>query len=189
MTEEFEITPPLSDNVLETIHSGDRIFINGVIYTARDAAHSKMVKALDEGEDLPFDVSGQVLFYVGPTPARPGRPIGAVGPTTSYRMDPFSSRLMEVGIKGMIGKGPRGKEVREAMVKFKSIYCMATGGAAALLSKCITKAEVIGYEELGPEAVRRLEVQRLPVICINDIHGNDLYEQAQKDYARDSKYF
>lgn len=189
MTKELEITTPLSQETIESIRSGDRLFINGVIYTARDAAHARLIKLLDQGEDAPFELAGQIIFYAGPSPARPGKPIGAVGPTTSYRMDPYAPRLLEEGLKGMIGKGPRGKEVREAMIEFKGIYCVATGGAAALLSKCIKKAEIVAFEDLGPEAVRRLEVERLPVICVNDIHGNDLYEKARKEFAVSSKYF
>jgi len=189
MTQEVEVITPLTDDILEKIQSGDRLYISGVIYTGRDAAHDRMIQALDAGEQLPFDIQGQAIFFVGPTPARPGRPIGAAGPTTSYRMDPYSPRLLEAGLKAMIGKGPRGKEVRDAMVKHKAIYCMATGGAAAILSQCIKKAEIIAYEDLGPEAVRRLEVERFPVICINDVHGNDQYETARREYALESKYF
>lgn len=189
MTQELEITAPLSQDVIESIKSGDRLFLNGIIYTARDAAHARLIDLLDQGEDLPFDLAGQIVFYAGPSPARPGRPIGAVGPTTSYRMDPYAPRLLEEGLKVMIGKGPRGKEVKEAIIKYKGIYCTATGGAAALLSKCIKKAEIVAFEDLGPEAIRRLEVERLPVICVNDIYGHDLYEDARKEFAEKSKYF
>jgi len=189
MTQELEITTPLTEEGLKSTHSGDRLFITGVIYTGRDAAHARMIKSLDNGEDLPFDIHGQIIFYAGPTPARPGRTIGAIGPTTSYRMDPYSPRLLEAGLKGMIGKGSRGAAVKEALVKYQAIYCMATGGVAALLSKAIKKAEVVAYEDLGPEAVRLLEVVRFPVICINDIYGNDLYEQTRKEFSEPSKYF
>ncbi len=189
MTTEIEVKTPLTEDILATIHTGDRFFISGVMYTGRDAAHARMVQALAEGKPPPFDIKGQVIYFVGPSPARPGRPIGAAGPTTSYRMDPYSPQLICKGLKGMIGKGPRGKEVKDAMVKYKAIYCAATGGGAALLSKCIKKADVIAYEDLGPEAVRRIVVERFPVICINDIYGGDLYEQAQKEYALESKYF
>ncbi len=189
MTQELEITTPLTEEQLKSIHSGDRLFITGVIYSARDAAHARMIKALDKGEDMPFDIHGQMVFYAGPTPARPGRIIGAIGPTTSVRMDPYSPRLLEAGLKGMIGKGARSAAVREAMVKYQAIYCMATGGVAALFSKTVKKAEVVAYEDLGPEAVRLLDVVRFPVICINDIYGNDLYDQARKDYIEPSKYF
>lgn len=188
MTQELEVTTPLAQDVIESIKSGDRLLINGIIYTARDAAHARLINLLVQGEDLPFSLAGQIIFYAGPTPARPGKPIGAVGPTTSGRMDPYTPRLLEEGLKGMIGKGPRGKDVREAMVKYKGIYCAATGGAAALLSKCIKKAEVIAFEDLGPEAIRRLEVERFPVICVNDVYGHDLYEDARREFVLKSKY-
>jgi fumarate hydratase subunit beta len=189
MTKELKIVTPLTDEVLAGIHAGDRLFISGTLYTARDAAHARLVKTLDEGKPLPFDVKGQIIYFVGPTPARPGKVIGAAGPTTSYRMDAYSPHLIAQGLKGMIGKGARSQEVRDAMVKYKAIYCAATGGAAALLSKRIVKAEIIAYEELGPEAIRRLEVKDFPVIVINDIYGSDQYEQARKEYAQPSKYF
>ena len=189
MTKEIEITTPLTQQVLESIHSGDRILISGILYTARDAAHALMVKELNQGGALPFDIKGQIIFYCGPTPARPGRPIGAIGPTTSYRMDPFTPQMLEAGLKGMIGKGPRDLETRKAMTEYKAIYCVATGGGAALLSRCVKKSEIIAYEELGAEAVRRVEVERFPVICVNDINGNDLFETARAEYALESNYF
>ncbi|MBN1902929.1 Fe-S-containing hydro-lyase [Candidatus Sumerlaeota bacterium] len=188
MTRELEITTPLSQEAVEAIYSGDRLFINGVIYTARDAAHARLIKLLNQGEELPVQLAGQIIFYAGPSPARPGKPIGAIGPTTSYRMDPYTPRLLEEGLKGMIGKGPRGKEVRDALMKFKGVYCVATGGAAALLSKCVKKADIVAFDDLGPEAIRRLEVERLPVICVNDIFGNDLYETARMEFAVKSGY-
>ncbi|MBW2056904.1 MAG: Fe-S-containing hydro-lyase [Deltaproteobacteria bacterium] len=184
MTEPIRLTPPLEDRDLENLRIGDSILLSGVLYTARDAAHKRMIDLLDRGEGLPFDIRGQVIYYVGPSPARPGRVVGAAGPTTSYRMDDYSPRLMERGLKGMIGKGIRSKEVIEAMVRYHCVYMAAVGGAGALLSKCIKKAEVIAYEDLGPEAVRRLEVEDFPVILVNDIRGNDLYQEGMKRYER-----
>jgi len=163
------------------------VLISGALYTARDTAHKRLVDLLDDGKPLPFDITGQVIYYVGPTPAPPGRPIGAAGPTTSYRMDAYAPRLIEVGLKGMIGKGPRSPEVIEAMKRWGSVYLGATGGAGALLSKAIKKAEVVAFEELGPEAVRRLEVEHFPAIVINDTRGNDLYREAVKKRSGEPK--
>jgi fumarate hydratase subunit beta len=184
MSEPIRIETPLSDEDVERLRAGDRILISGVLYTGRDAAHKRMIDLLDRGGRLPFDLRGQVIYYVGPTPARPGNPIGAAGPTTSYRMDAYSPRLMEQGLKGMIGKGMRSKEVLDAMKRHRCLYMAAVGGAGALLSKRIKKAEVIAYEDLGPEAIRRLEVEEFPVILVNDIRGNDLYEEGAKKYRR-----
>jgi len=184
MTEPMRLTPPLNDNDLENLKIGDRILISGILYTGRDAAHKRMVDLLDRGGELPFDIRGQVIYYVGPSPPRPGLPIGAAGPTTSYRMDAYSPRLMQQGLKGMIGKGMRSREVIEAMEQYHCVYMAAVGGAGALLSKCIKKAEVIAYEDLGPEAVRRLEVENFPAIVVNDVRGNDLYEEGAKRYRR-----
>jgi len=186
---ELKITTPLKDEDLEKIKSGDRLLISGIIYTARDAAHSRLVKTIEECKDLPFDIKGAVVYFAGPSPTRPGKVIGAIGPTTSYRMDTYSPLLIKMGLKGMIGKGPRSKEVKEAMVKYKAIYCAATGGAAALLSRCVKEANVIAYEDLGPEAIRRLLVEDFPVFVINDIFGNDLYESSRIKYAKPSAYF
>ncbi len=182
---EIIIHTPVNEEVLSSLTIGDRVLINGVIYTGRDAAHKRMVDALDKGEDLPFDVKGQVIYYAGPAPTPPGRPIGSVGPTTSYRMDPYAPRMMEAGLLGMIGKGPRAKEVVDAMVKYKGVYFAAIGGSAALLARQVKKAEIIAYEDLGPEAVRRLEVENFPVIVVNDINGNDLYEEGVARYAKE----
>jgi fumarate hydratase subunit beta len=179
----IRITAPiLDDSVVESLKAGDFVLISGVIYTARDAAHKRMVEALEKGEPLPFDVKGQIIYYAGPAPAKPGKPIGSVGPTTSYRMDPYAPKLLEAGLKGMIGKGSRNEEVKEAIKKFKGVYFGAVGGAAAYLARCVKKAEVIAYEDLGPEAVRRLEVVDFPAFVINDIYGNDLYEMGRKKY-------
>lgn len=184
MSETVRLTTPLSDKDVEKLRVGDRILISGILYTGRDAAHKRMVDLLDRGEELPFDIWGQVIYYVGPSPPRPGYPIGSAGPTTSYRMDAYSPRLMEQGLKGMVGKGMRSREVIDAMKRYRCVYMAAVGGAGALLSKSIKKAEVIAYDDLGPEAIRRLEVENFPVILVNDIRGNDLYEEGSKKYQR-----
>lgn len=176
------LTTPLTDETVSGLEIGDKVFLSGVIYSARDAAHKRLIDLLDAGEPLPFDIQGQVIYYVGPSPAKPGRVIGAAGPTTSYRMDPYAPRLMERGMKGMIGKGKRSLAVKEALVKYKSVYLGATGGAGALISRSIKAAEIIAYEELGPEAIRRLVVENFPTVVINDIQGRDLYEEGLKQY-------
>jgi fumarate hydratase subunit beta len=182
MINKIHLEPPLQIEDVETLTIGDNVLISGVIYTARDTAHKRLVELLDKGKPLPFDISGQIIYYVGPTPARSGRPIGSAGPTTSYRMDAYVSRLIEKGLKGMIGKGPRSSEVIEAMKKWGCIYFGATGGAGALLSLAIKQAEIIAFEDLGTEAVRRLEVKDFPVVVINDIRGNDLYQENVRKY-------
>ncbi len=184
MAEAKRIKTPLTDDVVGELHIGDRLLITGVIYTGRDAAHKRLIELIDEGEELPFDIKGQIIYYVGPTPAKPGKPIGSAGPTTSGRMDTYSPKLIERGLKGMIGKGMRSQQVKDAMRKYKAVYLGATGGAAALLAKSIKKAEVIAYEDLGPEAIRRLEVEDFPVTVINDIYGGDLYEEGAAKYRR-----
>lgn len=177
------LTPPLSDAEVDNLKIGDLVYITGTIYTARDAAHKRLCDLLAEGKELPVDLNGQIIFYAGPAPKKPGQAIGSIGPTTSYRMDPYAPTLMEkVGLKGMIGKGKRSDEVKNAMEKYNAVYFGATGGIAALLGKCVKKAEVILYPELGPEAVRRLEVEDFPVIVINDAHGGDLYQEEMKKY-------
>ena len=173
---------PLTDEILRGLRAGDSLLLNGVIYVARDAAHKRMVEALDQGKPMPIQIQGQTVYFMGPSPARPGRPIGAAGPTTSGRMDAYSPRLIEQGLKGMIGKGPRSKEVLDAMVQHKAVYLGAIGGAGAIISRSIRKAEVVAYEELGAEALRRLEVQDFPVTVVNDIYGGDLYEEGKKKY-------
>lgn len=175
MTDTIEIHPPLTDDVIERLRAGDRVSITGVIYTARDQAHKRMVEGYEEGIALPFDPVGQIIYYTGPTPAPPGRPIGSAGPTTSYRMDRYTPYLLALGIKGMIGKGPRSADVKEAMKRYRAVYFAAIGGAGALIAKSIKKAEVIAYRDLGAEAVMRLEVERFPAIVVNDILGNDIY--------------
>ncbi len=184
MTVPIRLTPPLTDKDVEGLKIGDRVLISGIIYTGRDAAHKRLFDLLKEGKELPFDLKGQIIYYVGPTPAKPGEVFGSAGPTTSYRMDAFSPALIEKGLKGMIGKGMRSEEVKEAMKKFKAVYFAATGGAGALLAKRVKKAEVVAYEDLGPEAIRRLEVEDLPVIVINDVRGNDLYVEGKKRYCK-----
>ncbi len=184
MSDFIRLTPPLKNEDIEKLNIGDKVMLNGTIYTGRDAAHKRLVDLLDKGEELPFDVSGQIIYFVGPTPAKPGKPIGSAGPTTSYRMDAYSPRLIAQGLKGMIGKGGRSEEVIEAIKKHKCIYFGATGGAGALIAKAIKKAEVIAYEDLGPEAIRKLTVENFPVVVINDTRGNDLYVEGRKKYAR-----
>lgn len=184
MSEPIRIETPFSDGDVEGLKAGDRVLISGVIYTGRDAAHNRLVDLIDRGEELPFDIRGQIIYYVGPTPARPGKPIGSAGPTTSYRMDPFAPKLLERGLKGMIGKGMRSQEVIDAMTRFKAVYMAAVGGAAALIARRIKKSEIIAYEDLGPEAIRRLEVEEFPAIVVNDIWGNDLYVEGVKKYER-----
>jgi fumarate hydratase subunit beta len=184
MSEAIRLKTPLSDADVEKLKAGDKVLLNGVIYTGRDAAHKRLYDLLMAGKPLPIDVKGQVIYYVGPAPAKPGQVIGSAGPTTSGRMDAFSPKLIEIGLKGMIGKGMRKKEVVEAMKKYKAVYFAATGGAGALLAKAIKKAEVVAYDDLGPEAINRLEVENFPVIVVNDTKGNDLYEEGMRKYAR-----
>jgi fumarate hydratase subunit beta len=175
---------PLTDETIKELHAGDNVLLTGVIYVARDAAHKRMIEALEKGQSLPFDVNGQTIYYMGPSPARPGRVIGAAGPTTSGRMDSYSPRLIEIGLKGMIGKGNRARGVREAIRKYKAVYFAAIGGAGALIAKSIKKSGVIAYPELGAEAVLKLEVEDFPVTVIDDIYGQDLYEEGKARYER-----
>ncbi len=184
MSQAIRMKTPLSDADVEKLKAGDKVLLNGVIYTGRDAAHKRLFDLLKEGKPLPIDIKGQVIYYVGPAPAKPGQAIGSAGPTTSGRMDAFSPKLMEIGLKGMIGKGMRKKEVIEAMKKYKAVYFAATGGAGALLAKAIKKAQIVAYEDLGPEAINRLEVVDFPVTVVNDCKGNDLYQEGMKKYAR-----
>lgn len=170
-----QIHTPLTDDVIETLHAGDHVLISGTIYTARDAAHKRLVEAIDAGLPLPFSLAGQIIYYVGPTPAKPGEVIGSAGPTTSYRMDAYAPRLIELNLKGMIGKGERSQDVKDSMTKHKAVYFAAVGGAAALISRSITAAEVIAYDDLGSEAIRKLEVKDFPAIVINDCYGRDQY--------------
>jgi fumarate hydratase subunit beta len=179
---EKKITTPLTEEKVKDLKAGDSVLISGTIYTARDAAHKRLVELLDKGERLPVDIENSIVYYVGPTPAKPGQPIGSAGPTTSYRMDSYAPRLLDIGLKGMIGKGLRSKEVIESMKKNKAVYFAAIGGAAALMGKSIKNAELVSYEDLGSEAIRRLEVEDLPVVVVIDSEGNNLYEMGQQEY-------
>ena len=178
----MDIKLPLTDETVEKLRAGDDVRFTGVIYTARDAAHRRMVEALEKGESLPFDIGGQVIYYVGPTPAKPGQVIGSAGPTTSMRLDRFTPPLLAAGLKGIIGKGGRGLAVRDALKQHKGVYFIAVGGAGALLARQIKKVDIVAYEDLGTEAVRRLEVEDFPVIVCNDIHGGDLLEEGKSRY-------
>lgn len=182
MADAKKIKTPLSDKDLEQLKIGDSVLITGKIYTARDAAHKKLFDLASKGEPLPVDIKGQVIYYAGPAPAKPGYVIGPAGPTTSGRCDPYTPLLISLGLKGMIGKGVRSKEVREAMKQHKAVYFAATGGAAALISKNIKAKKIVAYEDLGAEAITELEVENFPVIVVNDIHGGDLYEEGVKKY-------
>lgn len=179
------ITVPLEDEVLKGLRAGDRVLISGVVYAARDAAHKRMMEHLDKGEPLPFDVNGQVIYYVGPTPAKPGQVIGSAGPTTSGRMDKYAPRLLALGLKGMIGKGYRSRDVKEAIVKNQAVYFAAVGGSGALLAKSIKSQEVIAYEDLGPEAIRKLVIEQFPAVVVNDMYGDDLYQQGVEKYRQE----
>jgi len=177
-----KVSLPLTDKTLEGLKAGDNILLTGIMYVGRDAAHKRIVEALDQGQPLPFDVKGQTIYFMGPSPARPGQAIGSAGPTTSGRMDSYSPRLIAEGLKGMIGKGMRSQEVKDAMKNYKAVYLAAIGGAGALISKSIKKSEVIAYEELGAEAIRRLEVEDFPATVVNDIYGGDLYQEGKARY-------
>lgn len=185
MAQAKQITTPLTDETVRSLKCGDMVNISGIIYTGRDAAHKIMVEAIAEGEQLPVEWDGQVIYYAGPTPAKPGKVIGSCGPTTSGRMDAYSPTMMEQGLKGMIGKGPRSKEVVDAMVEHGVVYFAAIGGAAALIADSVKECEVIAYDDLGPEAVRRLRVENYPCIVVIDAEGNNLYEQGVAQYRID----
>lgn len=177
-----KISLPLTDAVIEALRAGDSVLITGVLFTARDTAHKRLFEALKKGEFLPVDLKGQIFYYAGPTPARPGKPIGSIGPTTSYRMDPYTPLLIENGLKGMIGKGSRSDAVIQAMMKFKAVYFGAIGGAAALMARSVKKAETVAFEELGPEAIVRLTVEDFPAVVVNDCRGGDLYREGREKY-------
>jgi len=184
LSDVVRLRTPLADEDIEKLHAGDQVLLSGVIFTGRDAAHKRLYELLQAGQQLPIDLRGQVIYYTGPTPARPGRIIGSAGPTTSGRMDAHTPALIAYGLKGMIGKGARSRDVLDAIKRYKAVYFGATGGAGALLARCIRKAEIVAYEDLGPEAIYRLEVEDFPVIVINDVHGRDLYAEGVRAYAR-----
>ena len=182
---EKHISVPLCDETVSSLHTGDYVYLSGTIYTARDAAHKRMYEALEKGEQLPLEVKDNVIYYMGPSPARTGRPIGSAGPTTASRMDKYAPYLLDMGLKGMIGKGKRSPEVKEAVVRNGAVYFAAVGGAGALLSRSIISSKVIAYDDLGTEAIRELEVTDFPVIVVMDSEGNDLYETAVRDYCKE----
>lgn len=176
------IASPIDAAVVERLKAGDQVLISGVVYVGRDAAHKRMVEALDRGQELPFDIRGQTIYYMGPSPTKPGQVIGSAGPTTSGRMDAYTPRLLATGLRAMIGKGLRNEAVKDAVRQYKAVYFAATGGAAALIAKTIARSEVVAYEELGPEALLRLEVKDFPAVVINDCQGGDLYKQGKAQY-------
>lgn len=177
------ITTPITAETTKDLKSGDYVYISGTVYVARDAAHKRMTEALERGEELPIDVKDVAIYYMGPSPAREGRPIGSAGPTTASRMDKYAPGLLDLGVKAMIGKGKRTKEVVDAIIRNQAVYFAAVGGAGALLSKCITKSEIVCYEDLGAEAIRKIEVENFPVIVVIDREGNNLYETAVKEFS------
>ena len=178
------ITAPIDRETLKSLHAGDYVYISGTIYTARDAAHKRMIETLDEGRELPLDLKDNVIYYMGPSPAREGRPIGSAGPTTASRMDKYTPRLLDLGMGAMIGQGKRSQAVIDAIVRNGAVYFAAVGGAGAILSKCIKESEVIAYDDLGTEAIRKLTVENMPMIVVIDSEGNNLYETAVKEYQR-----
>jgi fumarate hydratase subunit beta len=181
---EHRIRLPLTETVIGSLRAGDYAYLTGRVYAARDSAHKRMLEALARGEPLPVDIRGQVIYYVGPTPPRPGYVIGSAGPTTAMRLDPFTVPLLRAGLKGMIGKGGRGPEVRKALQEYRAVYFLAVGGAGALLSRHIRSSEVVAYEDLGPEAIRTLEIESFPVIVCNDIYGGDALEKGKMEWRR-----
>jgi len=181
---EKRISTPLTDDVVENLRAGEKVLITGYIYTARDAAHKRMVEALQRGEDIPIELEGQIIYYVGPTPPKPGQVIGSAGPTTAIRMDKYVEPLLKLGLKGMIGKGYRSPQVKELLKKYKAVYFAAVGGVATLLQKHIKSSELVAYEDLGTEAIRKLYVEDFPVIVANDIYGGDIFEEGRKKYAK-----
>ena len=180
-----DLRTPLTDADIESLKSGDRVRITGVIYTARDAAHGRLMPLMEKGEKLPIDLKGSIIYYTGPSPARPGDVVGSIGPTTASRMDKFTPLLLKLGLKGTIGKGYRGQAVKDALKQYKGVYFGAIGGAGAVLSAFVKKLDVVAYEDLGTEAIRRLEVEGFPAIVVNDCHGGDLYQDGVKAYARE----
>lgn len=184
---EVRITTPITDEDVDQLKIGDHVRVSGVIYTARDAAHSRMIETLDAGGQLPIEIKGQLIYYVGPSPARPGRSAGAFGPTTSMRMDPFTPRLLQEGLKACMGKGNRGPEVQEALKQYHAVYLMAVGGAGAMLSQFVKKVEVVAYEDLGAESIKRLVVEDFPAVVMDDCAGRDLLMEGRKQWRDLSK--
>ena len=182
---EHRITAPFDKETIKGLHSGDMVYITGTIYTARDAAHKRMKETIDRGEALPINIEGNVIYYMGPSPAREGRTIGSAGPTTASRMDKYAPELLDMGLSGMIGKGKRSREVIDAIIRNKAIYLAAIGGAGALLSKAIVESEVVAYDDLGTEAIRKLRVENFPAIVVIDSEGNNLYETAIKEFCEE----
>ncbi|MDD3927878.1 MAG: Fe-S-containing hydro-lyase [bacterium] len=180
----IRLETPLNPKAVADLRAGDAVLLSGIVYTARDAAHKRMIEALREGEELPFPLEGETIYYAGPSPAPPGRPVGSIGPTTSCRMDRFTSRLITAGLRGMIGKGERSPEVATTLRRCGAVYLAAIGGAAALLARSVISARVVAYEDLGTEAVRRLEIKDMPLIVALDIHGGDIYQQEKERYRR-----
>ncbi|MEP7214829.1 MAG: Fe-S-containing hydro-lyase [Anaerolineaceae bacterium] len=187
MTESVALTTPLTDAVIDTLSAGAHVTFTGVIYTARDAAHKRLIELINRGERLPIDLRGQVIYYVGPTPPRPGAVIGSAGPTTAMRLDPYTLPMLDLGLKGIIGKGGRGPAIREAIKDHHAVYCIAVGGTGALLNRHIKSAEVVAFEDLGTEAIRRLEVEGFPAIVVNDCRGGDLLESGKAEYRTSTR--
>ena len=184
---DIKLHTPLTEDKISNLKAGDNILLSGVIYSARDAAHKRLIELLDKGKELPLNIKDETIYYVGPSPAKPGQVIGSAGPTTSYRMDAYAPRLMDLGLKGMIGKGARNEEVIDSIKKNIAVYFGAIGGAAALIGKSIIKSEIIAYEDLGAEAIRRMEVKDMPLVVIIDPQGNNLYDIGQKSYLESVK--
>lgn len=184
---EIKLTTPLTEEKIKDLKAGDSILLSGIIYTARDAAHKRLVDLLDQNKELPINIKDETIYFVGPSPTKPGYAIGSAGPTTSYRMDAYSPRLLDIGLKGMIGKGKRNEEVIQSIIKNKGIYFGAIGGAAALIARSIVKAEIVAYEDLGAEAIRRLEIKDMPLTVVIDCEGTNLYEIGRKDYLESLK--
>ncbi|MGL5867928.1 Fe-S-containing hydro-lyase [Clostridium chrysemydis] len=187
MKEKIYLNTPLTKEKIKGLKFGDKIYLSGSIYTARDAAHKRLIELIDKGEKLPIDIENETIYYVGPTPEKEGKIIGSCGPTTSYRMDSFSPKLLDLGLKGMIGKGSRSKEVIDSIVKNSAVYLGAIGGAAALIATCVVKSEVIAYDDLGSEAIRKLEIKDMPLIVVIDSKGNNLYEIGKERYLNSKK--
>lgn len=187
MTASVALTTPLTDGAIEGLSAGTHVTFSGVIYTARDAAHKRLIELVTKGEALPVDLRGQVIYYVGPTPPRPGAVIGSAGPTTSMRLDPYTVPMLELGVKGIIGKGGRGPAIRAAIQEYHAVYCIAVGGTGALLNRHIKSAQVVAFEDLGTEAIRRLEVEGFPAIVVNDCRGGDLLESGKAEYRTSAR--